>query len=160
MIFFTINPKIVYSENLTLNISEKTIVSDFVNNTPITDLWTVKDLVRQSNESNTILGIFGIVAAIGSFLGGWFLSNQNSNKVIRAMVDIANAGYRITKVDSGKVAIRGDGKIGADLVKVIGGKRIVAEKMKTFTADAILKYQEDVENQNKSDTKKDDSEKS
>jgi len=146
LIFSTINPEIVNSENLTVNITEEFAFSESANSFEETTLKTIKELVTKSNETNLMLGIFGIVAAVGSFIGGWLLSNKNLNKVIQSMVDITNAGYRITNVDSGKVAIRDDGKIGANLVKVVGGKRIVAEKKKTHTVDSILKKQEDAEN--------------
>jgi len=116
---------------------------------PNTTLWAVKDELRKSNEElrksnelNAILGISGMVIAVVAAFGGWLLSNRSANKVIRAMVEIANAGYRILKVDSGKVAIRDDGKIGADLVKVVGGKRIVARQTKTHTTDVLVGTEE------------------
>jgi len=94
--------------------------------------------LEKSTQLNIILGIGGLVAVFVVFFVGRILSNRQTNQIIRAMVEIANAGYRITKVDSGKVAIREGGEIGADLVKVVGGKRIVAEKQVAHSTDTFI----------------------
>jgi len=98
----------------------------------------LNDELERSTQLNIILGIGGLVTAFGIFVVGRILSNRQTDQIIRAMVEIENAGYRITKVESGEVAIREDGEIGADLVKVIGGKRIVARKRVSHSTDTFV----------------------
>ena len=114
-----------------------------------TEIAILRDELKAANERSIVFGIVGMVIAGLSFFGAWHIAKRSGDKVIQAMIDITNAGHRVLKVTSGKVVQREDGKIGANLVQVVGGKTIVAERQVSHTTDTfIAKPKKQSENNN------------
>jgi len=123
-----------------------------------TEIYILRNELKQASERSTIFGIAGMIIGITSFLVAWYLAKRNEGKLIQAMIDITNAGYRISKVTSGKVVQREDGTVGANLVQVVGGKKIVAEKQVSHTTDTFIaepKKQSENNNEDNDDSKPD-----
>ena len=97
-----------------------------------------KEELNAANERSTIFVIVVIVIAGLSFFAAWHIAKRNEDRVIQTMIDITNDGYRISKVTSGRGVRREDDKVVADLVQVVGGKRIVAEKQKSHTTSNVV----------------------
>ena len=98
----------------------------------------LKEELNAADERITIFGIVVMVIAGLSIFGAWHIAKRNEDKIIQTMIDITNDGYRISKVTSGRGVRRKDGKVEADLVQVVGGKRIVAKKQKSHTTNSVI----------------------
>jgi len=112
----------------------------------------LKEKLNADNERSIIFGIVVMVIMGLSFFGVWHIAKRNENKIIQTMIDITNDGYRISKVTSGRGIRRKDDKVVADLVQVVGGKRIVAEKQESHTTNSVIaKPKKQSENNNEDD---------